>query len=27
MHTGRTIHPKVLASIMRDAGLNAGDFE
>jgi predicted RNA binding protein YcfA (HicA-like mRNA interferase family) len=27
MHAGRTLHPKVLASIMRDAGLNAGDFD
>ena len=27
VHAGRTLHPKVLASIMRDAGLNANDFE
>jgi len=27
VHAGRTLHPKVLASIMRDAGLSADDFE
>ncbi len=26
VHAGRTLHPKVLASIMRDAGLSADDF-
>ncbi|MBU2600767.1 MAG: type II toxin-antitoxin system HicA family toxin [Actinobacteria bacterium] len=26
VHAGRTLHPKVLASIMRDAGLSADDY-
>ncbi|MHB1343609.1 MAG: type II toxin-antitoxin system HicA family toxin [Thermoleophilia bacterium] len=26
VHAGRTLHPKVLASISRDAGLSADDF-
>jgi len=26
VHAGRTLHPKVLASIVRDAGLSADDF-
>ncbi len=26
MHAGRTLHPKLLASIMRDAGLSPTDF-
>jgi predicted RNA binding protein YcfA (HicA-like mRNA interferase family) len=26
-HAGKTLHPKVLASIMRDADLSPEDFE
>jgi len=26
MHSGKTLHPKVIASIMRDADLTADEF-
>jgi predicted RNA binding protein YcfA (HicA-like mRNA interferase family) len=26
-HSGKTLHPKILAAIMEDAGLSAADFD